>query len=275
MLKANFVFLDHWAVKGAMLAAFIPALVWLSAVCIHISSCVDTSLLYWPDASHKITCQLSDKLWAVRRGAKARAGAVSKLFMREWQFVISDDLILVRAKSNISAIVNSISVIKGSGKRWIVFIWHGWRFLFYSFVQNAIDDPTSIPIWLFILVSPGELAGRMCLLCHGAGGKQRRERLTWEWFICAKIDHAKSKTQRRWWKCVGEADFSPSMCPLRRKSVPFQALPVKHPQKRSTSFSAQISQVTFENDLLRLSKLFNPFWTEYADVSILVPPTSR
>lgn len=33
MLKMNFVFLDHWAVKGAVLA-FVLALVWLSAVCI-------------------------------------------------------------------------------------------------------------------------------------------------------------------------------------------------------------------------------------------------
>lgn len=145
---------------------------------------------------------------------------------------------------------------------------------FFSFAQNAMDDPTSIPIWLFISMSPGVLAGRTCLPCHGAGRRQRRERLTCEWLIRAKTDHAKSKT--RWWKHVREADFGPSTCPARRKSPPFQALPVKYPQKLSTSFfSAEIIQATFENNLLLLSKLFNPFWTAYAGVSILVPPTSR
>lgn len=71
-----------------MLAACIPALVWLGAACIHISPCADTFPLYWPDASHEITCQLSDKPWAESLGAKARAGAVSKPLVEEWQFVI-------------------------------------------------------------------------------------------------------------------------------------------------------------------------------------------
>lgn len=54
-------------------------------------------------------------------GARAQAGAVSKLSVRERQF-ISKDLILVRVKNAVSAIVNSISVTGGFGTCWIVFI---------------------------------------------------------------------------------------------------------------------------------------------------------
>ena len=136
-----------------MLGPFIPSLVLLSAACIHISSCVDTSLLYWPDPSHEITFQLSDELWDT--GAKARAGAVSKLLVQEQQFVISNGLILVRAKSDISGIANSMSVTEGSGKCWIVLIWCGWRFLFFLLCLKCRRWSNFNPIWLFISVSPG------------------------------------------------------------------------------------------------------------------------
>lgn len=67
--------------------------------------------------------------------AKAWAGAVSKLLVKEWQFAISNDLILVRVKSDISAIVNSIIVTESSGKCWIVFIYMAGGFFFCPFLE--------------------------------------------------------------------------------------------------------------------------------------------
>lgn len=63
---------------------------------------------------------------------------------------------------------------------------------------------------------------------------------------------------------------SAQMFLLRRKPVHFKALPVKHMQKQSSSFSAQISQVTVENNFQNcFPDFFCTCWC------VLVPPMSR
>lgn len=164
--------------------------------------------------------------WAARNGSKGTADAASKVLVKEWQFVISNDLILIRVKSDISATVNSISVTEGSGKCWIVFIWRGWRILFYPLCSKCYRWSNFNPyVAIYLGVSLGCWQAEHACSAMGQG----RERLTWEWSIYPKIDHAKSQTKMMM-KVHWRGSFLPKHLPIKRRSVPFQALPVKHPQ---------------------------------------------
>lgn len=162
----------------------------------------------------------------MRLWGKAQAGAVSQLSVKEQQFVFSNNLILVRENGDIRIMVNSIKCHQGLWE--VLGCLHQWYLKVLPLHKLLVIQAPSL-MTVHLGVSWG--AGRWSMAAvPWSREKGQSGRSTCTWLICARTDRAKSKP-KRWRQLFGEADFRPSVCMSRRKSVCFQPLPFKDPHK--------------------------------------------